>query len=249
VPLPIVLTLGFLRRNIACRTCTYPRPVPLTFGGPTNLPLPQATSPRFQNTASAGTMPQLLLGFSSLNLGGTGRSVIGGSSSIGADSPLLYTTVPEYIHAQVQPAALVHKFSTPRQSLLLQPQQQFHPPQRHITDSPHRHNQQPLGSVVPQHILTPSGRAFSQGGRVQNISSGTLPPCIMFWPDNEPLPELGQVRPSAGFSVTVCSTSTLTMTRARPHSAYYSILRSSTQAIAALSSINLGTGFVRSVTI
>ncbi|KAF9025062.1 hypothetical protein BDZ89DRAFT_1161893 [Hymenopellis radicata] len=45
-------------------------------------------------------------------------------------------------------------------------------------------------------LLTPSGRAFAVGGRVQNISSDPLLPCIMYWPDNEPFPEQGQIRPS-----------------------------------------------------
>ncbi|KAH9976643.1 hypothetical protein BGW80DRAFT_1443666 [Lactifluus volemus] len=52
-----------------------------------------------------------------------------------------------------------------------------------------------LSHRIP-HILTPSGRAFSVGGRVQDISSDPLSPCILFWPDNEPLPEQGQIRPS-----------------------------------------------------
>ena len=43
-------------------------------------------------------------------------------------------------------------------------------------------------------LLTPSGRAFAVGGTVQNISSDPLAPCVMFWPDNEPLPEPGQIR-------------------------------------------------------
>lgn len=44
--------------------------------------------------------------------------------------------------------------------------------------------------------LTPSGRAFAIGGRMQNISNDPLAPCVMFWPDNEPLPEPGQIRPA-----------------------------------------------------
>ena len=36
------------------------------------------------------------------------------------------------------------------------------------------------------HLLTPSGRAFSVGGKVQNISTDPLSPCVMYWPDNEP---------------------------------------------------------------
>ncbi|KAJ7141861.1 hypothetical protein C8R43DRAFT_892362 [Mycena crocata] len=46
-------------------------------------------------------------------------------------------------------------------------------------------------------LLTPSGRAFASGGKVQNISSDPLSPCIMYWPDNEPFPEQGQIRPSS----------------------------------------------------
>ncbi|KAG6370712.1 hypothetical protein JVT61DRAFT_11098 [Boletus reticuloceps] len=49
----------------------------------------------------------------------------------------------------------------------------------------------------PSHpLLTPSGRSFSVGGKVQNISSDPTMPCIMYWPDNEPLPERGQIRPT-----------------------------------------------------
>ncbi|KAH8084915.1 hypothetical protein BXZ70DRAFT_957481 [Cristinia sonorae] len=49
---------------------------------------------------------------------------------------------------------------------------------------------------APQYpILTPSGSALSAGGRVRNVSNDPLSPCILYWPDNEPLPEPGQVRP------------------------------------------------------
>ncbi|KAF8531207.1 hypothetical protein JB92DRAFT_182082 [Gautieria morchelliformis] len=47
-------------------------------------------------------------------------------------------------------------------------------------------------------ILTPSGRAFARGGRVQNVSPDPLTPCVMFWPDNEVWPERGQIRPAGG---------------------------------------------------
>ncbi|KAJ7353544.1 hypothetical protein DFH08DRAFT_988022 [Mycena albidolilacea] len=50
-------------------------------------------------------------------------------------------------------------------------------------------------------LLTPSGRAFAVGGKVQNISSDPLSPCIMYWPDNEPFPEQGQIRPGGLMSV------------------------------------------------
>ncbi|KAF6750889.1 hypothetical protein DFP72DRAFT_817219 [Ephemerocybe angulata] len=55
---------------------------------------------------------------------------------------------------------------------------------------------QPQPPKPAQPLLTPSGRAFAVGGRVQNISSDPLAPCIMYWPDNEPFPEQGQIRPS-----------------------------------------------------
>lgn len=55
------------------------------------------------------------------------------------------------------------------------------------------------------HILTPSGREFSVGGKVQNVSTDPLAPCVMYWPDNEPLPEQGQLRPSGLLGIPVCS--------------------------------------------
>ncbi|TFY50302.1 hypothetical protein EVG20_g11600 [Dentipellis fragilis] len=72
---------------------------------------------------------------------------------------------------------------------------------------PYHDNVSPVQTAFPQtqhqlkpaathHLLTPSGRAISTGGRVQNISTDPLTPCVMYWPDNEPLPEQGQLRPS-----------------------------------------------------
>ncbi|KAF8182961.1 hypothetical protein BJ912DRAFT_563945 [Pholiota molesta] len=57
-------------------------------------------------------------------------------------------------------------------------------------------------------LLTPSGRAFAVGGKVQNISSDPLSPCVMYWPDNEPFPEQGQIRPScmAGIAPPILNT-------------------------------------------
>ncbi|KAG2143429.1 uncharacterized protein EDB93DRAFT_1156137 [Suillus bovinus] len=44
----------------------------------------------------------------------------------------------------------------------------------------------------PAHpLLTPSGRSFAVGGKVQNVSSDPLSPCVMYWPDNESFPEAG----------------------------------------------------------
>ena len=54
-------------------------------------------------------------------------------------------------------------------------------------------------------LLTPSGHALSAGGRVRNISTDPTFPCIMYWPDNEPLPERGQIRPSGSQVIQVCA--------------------------------------------
>ncbi|KAJ8580994.1 hypothetical protein M405DRAFT_833260, partial [Rhizopogon salebrosus TDB-379] len=66
-----------------------------------------------------------------------------------------------------------------------------------------RHGSVPQPSMTgakpssPTHpLLTPSGRSFAVGGKVQNVSSDPLSPCIMYWPDNETFPEQGQIRPS-----------------------------------------------------
>lgn len=59
------------------------------------------------------------------------------------------------------------------------------------------------GSNGAHPILTPSGRALAVGGKVQNISTDPLTPCILYWPDNEPLPEQGQIRPSGMINVHV----------------------------------------------
>ena|ERR1700722_256302 len=85
--------------------------------------------------------------------------------------------------------------------------------------SPHAtelHTTKPLGVSHP--LLTPSGRAFSSGGKVQNVSSDPLAPCVMYWPDNEPLPEQGQIRPSGLTGVpvsraTVSPNGTMQLTR------------------------------------
>ncbi|GLB44115.1 putative zinc finger domain containing protein [Lyophyllum shimeji] len=68
-------------------------------------------------------------------------------------------------------------------------QQQQHPQQSTFVPTPAPATK----SAHP--LLTPSGRAFAVGGKVQNISSDPLSPCIMYWPDNEPFPEQGQIRP------------------------------------------------------
>lgn len=63
---------------------------------------------------------------------------------------------------------------------------------------------QPKPASPTHPLLTPSGRSFSVGGKVQNISSDPSMPCIMYWPDNEPFPEQGQIRPSNLSGMPVC---------------------------------------------
>lgn len=79
----------------------------------------------------------------------------------------------------------------------------------------------------PSHpLLTPSGRDFSRGGKVQNISSDSSAPCIMYWPDNEPFPDQGQIRPSNISGIPVSWAENLMMVRqlihtlATPHLEY-----------------------------
>ncbi|VDB87583.1 unnamed protein product [Peniophora sp. CBMAI 1063] len=174
-------------RNSSCRTCSIPRSAP-----PSMYPTQHVPSPRFQNPPSSAG---LLSSFSQLSLNGSGSS---SCSTSGAPSPMFPLT-PEHVHAHIPPpASSPFKHTTaPRHQVAPSHLPQRPPmPQRHATEPTQRNPQAPLATVVQQHILTPSGRAFSEGGRVQNVSADPLCPLVIFWPDNEPLPELGQLRPS-----------------------------------------------------
>lgn len=191
------------RRNSSCRTCTIPRSAP-----PTMYPPPHVPSPRFQNPSCAAGMPQLLANFSQLNVNGSGSS---SCSTSGAPSPMFPLT-PEHVHAHLLPTASApfKPTTAPRHQVLPSHLPQRPPmPQRHATEPLQRSPQPPLASVVQQHILTPSGRAFSEGGHVQNVSSDPLGPLVIFWPDNEPLPEPGQLRPTNVAGMVVSSSNIL----------------------------------------
>ncbi|KZV63557.1 hypothetical protein PENSPDRAFT_757885 [Peniophora sp. CONT] len=182
-------------RNSSCRTCTVPRSAP-----PTMYASPHVPSPRFQNPPSSAGMPRFLDSFAQLSVHGSGSS---SCSTSGAPSPMFPLT-PEHIHAHVPPptGSPFKPTMAPRHQALpshLPPRPPM--PQRHATEPMQRSSQQPLATVVQQHILTPSGRAFSEGGRVQNVSADPLCPLVIFWPDNEPLPELGQLRPSSSAGI------------------------------------------------
>lgn len=75
------------------------------------------------------------------------------------------------------------------------------------------HSPAPQPHMIPQKsahpLLTPSGRAFAVGGKVQNVSSDPLSPCVMYWPDNEAFPEQGQIRPSGLVGVPVSHIATV----------------------------------------
>jgi hypothetical protein len=68
----------------------------------------------------------------------------------------------------------------------------------HSAPVPASHTQSPP-SYIPHSeylkLLTPSGHALAIGGRVRNISTNPMSPCVIWWPDNERLPEQGCIRP------------------------------------------------------
>ncbi|CAE7222619.1 unnamed protein product [Rhizoctonia solani] len=86
-----------------------------------------------------------------------------------------------------KPSTDYDRYFDQRASLSLSP-----PPPRRFDSLPVGGKQHP--PRLPS-ILTPSGRAFARGGRIQNISPIAVAPLIMFWPDNEPLPQACQIRP------------------------------------------------------
>lgn len=112
-----------------------------------------------------------------------------------------------FSHPRISPAA--QKPSSPLPNLHL-PNTHGHNPIQIGTAPGHAHESTSSHSHVPSQppklthpLLTPSGRAFAVGGKVQNVSSDPLSPCIMYWPDNEPFPEQGQIRPSGLVGVAV----------------------------------------------
>ncbi|KAL0952355.1 hypothetical protein HGRIS_006635 [Hohenbuehelia grisea] len=175
-------------RNLACIGCGTPRtsaspscanttfyqtPSPLT------RPMP---SPRFVSAASSNS------NFGNTNTNTSPPNSASASSRTAPASPLS----PLYA-------------SSPHASTFAQ-HQQLHPPSAGQQPSPHIQTRTPptpgfntlpkSPAAAAQPLLTPSGRAFAVGGKVQNVSSDPMMPCIMYWPDNEPFPEQGQIRPS-----------------------------------------------------
>ncbi|PPQ85723.1 hypothetical protein CVT24_001709 [Panaeolus cyanescens] len=113
--------------------------------------------------------------------------------------PSLRTSGIPFSHPRISPAA--QKPSSPLPHLNIPNTHghnpnpiQISPASGHAIETPSHVPAPPPKLTHP--LLTPSGRAFAIGGKVQNISSDPLSPCIMYWPDNEPFPEQGQIRPS-----------------------------------------------------
>ena len=108
--------------------------------------------------------------------------------------------------------------------------------------SQHHHSSAGKPPSPVHHLLTPSGRSFSVGGKVQNISTDPLSPCVMYWPDNESFPEQGQIRPSLVTGVPVCFSYSFSITQPLKLLYFTSNLLSSTPVIAALSNFSPETG-------
>jgi len=127
-----------------------------------------------------------------------------GVGTVGASNgvPLLIpTTIAGSGNSPMAPSTLPGQtgFSTLQQQVppLQQPQPQQTPTLQTLT----QHLAVATPPIVPAQytlpsLLTPSGRQIAQGGSVRNVSVDDNNPIFMFWPDNEPLPDLGQCRPN-----------------------------------------------------
>ena len=169
------------RRNIACIGCGCPR----SSGGNAQTPTQQLSQ---------------------------------SSTSRGLPSPR-FNSMPNSVYYSSGPPGQHQQPNQRPQSQQQQNQQQQSYQQLPLPPTPHPGRSAPLSppslleSSPPSHVanppkathplLTPSGRAFAVGGKVQNVSSDPLSPCIMYWPDNEPFPEQGQIRPSGLVGVAV----------------------------------------------
>jgi hypothetical protein len=113
-----------------------------------------------------------------------------------ASPPTRVLSSPRFVSSSGYSTSFPHAPISPTQ-----PSPMFASPPQQIQGPP---ISQPSQAPPPSHpLLTPSGRAFAVGGKVQNVSSDPLSPCVMYWPDNEPVPEQGQIRPSGVTGVPV----------------------------------------------
>ena len=153
------------------------------------------TSNNGKDTAAAAAALNALQGLPGVGTAGTNNGVpllipttIAGS----ANSPMVSSNLPNQIQG----------LSTLQQQLPpLQQQQQQQQQQNPMLQTLTQHLAAATPSIVPApytlpSLLTPSGRQIAQGGTVRNVSGDDTNPIFMFWPDNEPLPDPGQCRPS-----------------------------------------------------
>ncbi|PPQ90294.1 LOW QUALITY PROTEIN: hypothetical protein CVT25_013119 [Psilocybe cyanescens] len=163
------------RRNLACIGCGCPRS---NSGNTSGANMHQHQHHQHQGQQGLNTS--------------TSRAIPSPRFNTMANNVTYYSTGPPPTHTFQAP----QQHREPQQHLNVHPIiGQSHPPSPFGASSstlPHATN--PPKSTHP--LLTPSGRAFAVGGKVQNISSDPLSPCIMYWPDNEPFPEQGQIRPN-----------------------------------------------------
>ncbi|KAF4586475.1 hypothetical protein EYR38_010751 [Pleurotus pulmonarius] len=180
-----------------------------TMGGPQSHSTRPAPSPRFSSFPSSPVTATSTNSMSTLNAYGNMAAL--NTSSLSAHSPAYTPNMlsPSPCSSASSPAtpssastsfgflpqlssAQQHSFAP--QSKSSHQQRPQHSPSQFPHQNQYAHANQHT-SPHPHPLLTPSGRAFARGGRVQNISSDPMLPCIMWWPDNEPLPEQGQIRP------------------------------------------------------
>ncbi|KAL4260625.1 RanBP2-type domain-containing protein [Pleurotus pulmonarius] len=180
-----------------------------TMGGPQSHSTRPAPSPRFSSFPSSPVTATSTNSMSTLNAYGNMAAL--NTSSLSAHSPAYTPNMlsPSPCSSASSPAtpssastsfgflpqlssAQQHSFAP--QSKSSHQQRPQHSPSQFPQQNQYAHANQHT-SPHPHPLLTPSGRAFARGGRVQNISSDPMLPCIMWWPDNEPLPEQGQIRP------------------------------------------------------
>lgn len=164
-------------RNLSCIGCGYPR-----VGERTPSPNAQqmyptkrySPSPRFLNTIDINAWHSL-----SSSSPGTPGSVSSFSATYSSQTP----------QTPISPATQFFTSQSPRL------QTGYPLPNKSIkTDA--------TGPSALK-VLTPSGSAFAVNGKVQNVSPDPLSPCVMFWPENEPFPALGQIRPAIPSGTTV----------------------------------------------
>ncbi|KAJ7073270.1 hypothetical protein B0H15DRAFT_806856 [Mycena belliarum] len=210
-------------RNLTCIACACPRSPPGNGNGnaPHDAPHEPHYSPHssylwaLQNQAQAPraqASPRFASASASASASSFASASVPGLMQY-APGPGLGASASAY--APQSPPAYARAAPPPQQSYLssmhaqgvvtLPPPLPRSPPHTHhkalsASASAHAHQTHQTHQTHQVHqghpLLTPSGRAFALGGKVQNVSPNPLNPCVLYWPDNEAFPEEGQIRPS-----------------------------------------------------